>query len=232
MIAMIPARGGSKGLPGKNIKELNGKPLIQYTIEAALASKVVDQVIVTTDDPEIAEISRKAGAEVPFLRPEELSTDTARAVDVYIHAAEFMRDELGKNMDKFMVLLATVPLRTSKHIDEAFELFCDAKADTLISIKEAENPPSWFLEQDENARIQNANFGSTQGLVNNRQVSKEYFVPNGAIYILDYKLLKEKKTYYSDNTIGYVMSKKDSVDIDNIDDFMYAEYLMKNSCKD
>ena len=111
MIAFIPARGGSKGVPGKNIKELCGKPLIAYTIEAALKAEKIDRVIVTTDDEDIAKVAREYGAEVPFMRPDYLASDTSSAVDVYLHAAEFVMDETGEKLDKFMVCLPTVPCR-------------------------------------------------------------------------------------------------------------------------
>ena len=228
MIAIIPARGGSKGLPGKNIRMLCGKPLIQYTVEAALESNAIDRVIVTTDDTAIAEAAITAGAEVPFMRPEVLASDKASAVDVYIHAAEFLKG-VGCEINKFMVLLPTAPLRSSKHINEAYSLFCKKNADTLISVKEADNPPTWFLEMKDNQRIKNAGFGPREGIVSNRQNCNPFYVPNGAIYILDYKLLKEKRTYYSDNTIGYLMGKLESVDIDSIDDFEYAEFLLSRN---
>ncbi|SDB56074.1 N-acylneuraminate cytidylyltransferase [Pseudobutyrivibrio sp. YE44] len=229
MLAIIPARGGSKGLPGKNIKPLLGKPLIAYAVEAALASKYIDRVIVTTDDEEIARVAREAGAEVPFMRPAELASDTATAVDVYIHATEFMMKETGEPIEKFMVLLPTAPLRTVAHIDGAVEAFKAQGSDTLISVTEAETPPSWYMNMDDRGCIANAGFGMKGAIVNNRQVNDAYYIPNGAIYILDYKLLKEKRTYYSDNTYGYVMGRLESIDIDNIDDFEYAEFLMKKA---
>ncbi len=226
MLAIIPARGGSKGLPGKNIRPLNGKPLIQYTVEAALSSKCVDKVIVTTDDQKIADVAKLAGAEVPFLRPDYLASDTASAVDVYIHATEFAMHEMGMKFSKFIVLLPTAPLRNSKHIDEAVALFNRLNADTLISVNEAETPPTWYMNMDDELRIRNAGFGQKSAIMGNRQVNNTFYVPNGAIYILDYKLLKEKRTYYSENTVGFVMRRKESVDIDTLDDFEYAEYLM------
>ncbi len=226
MIAFIPARGGSKGLPGKNIKPLMGKPLIARAIEGALNSKYIDRVIVTTDDEEIARVAREAGAEVPFMRPAELASDTATAVDVYIHASEFVMNETGEPLEKFMVLLPTAPLRTTAHIDAAVEAFREHGADTLISVTEAETPPSWYMNMDGRGCIANAGFGLKNAVVNNRQVNDAYYIPNGAIYILDYKLLKEKRTYYSDNTYGFVMSRTESVDIDNIEDFEYAEFLL------
>lgn len=226
MIAIIPARGGSKGLPGKNIKMLNGKPLIQYTIDAALDSKSINRVIVSTDDQSIANVAKKAGAEVPFLRPDYLASDTASAVDVYIHATEYLRDEFGEDVSKFMVLLPTAPLRTCAHIDEAYNHFCVEKGVTLISVKESETPPSWFVTIDDYGRIKNAGFGIKEALVSNRQVNEKYYVPNGAIYILDYYLLKDKRTYYSSDTVPYIMDRDVSIDIDTLEDFEYAEYLM------
>lgn len=227
MLAIIPARGGSKGLPGKNIKELNGTPLIAYTIQAALGASCIDRVIVTTDDKKIAMIAREYGAEVPFVRPGFLASDTASAIDVYIHAVEHMIKIQNKNIEKFIVLLPTVPFRTSVHIEDAYQKFMNVGARTLISVKNAKIPPSWYLYQDDLGRILNCNFGLDRGIVNNRQMDQGYFIPNGAIYILDYLLLKEKRTYYCDNTIPFIMSRKESIDIDTFDDFEYAEFLMQ-----
>ncbi len=227
MLAIIPARGGSKGLTGKNIKELNGTPLIAYTIQAALGAPCIDHVIVTTDDKKIAMIAREYGAEVPFVRPGFLASDTASAIDVYIHAVEHMINIQNKNIEKFIVLLPTVPFRTSEHIEDAYQKFMNTGARTLISVKNAETPPSWYLYQDDLGRISNCNFGLDRGIVNNRQMDQGYFIPNGAIYILDYLLLKEKRTYYCDNTIPFIMSRKESIDIDTFDDFKYADFLMQ-----
>lgn len=223
MIAIIPARGGSKGLPGKNIKLLNGKPLIAYTIEAALKSKYIDKVFVSTDDEEIAKIAKEYGAWVPFLRPSELATDTSQAKDTYLYVMNRLEKEYGYDKRKFMVLLPTAPLRNEKHIDEACELFKERKAETLVSMKQAPCPPSWFFEET-NGKVINANLGSGSA-INNRQENKEYYIPNGAIYILDYDLLNEKGTYYSENTIAYKMSEKESIDIDYEFDFLLTEYI-------
>lgn len=226
MIAIIPARGGSKGLPGKNIRELNGKPLIAYTVEAAVKAQQIERVIVSTDDGEIAEVARAYGAEIPFLRPGNLATDTSQAVDVYLHAVEYLMRESNEKIEKFMVLLPTAPMRTEVHIDKALELFQKEGAETLISMKEAETPITWYYEKLNSDRVRNAGFGDCNA-VDNRQVNKTFYVPNGAIYILDYELLKEKRTYYSDNTLAYIMSAQDSVDIDTLLDFDFAQYLMQ-----
>ena len=227
MIAFIPARGGSKGVPGKNIKNLCGKPLIAYTIEAALKSPSVDRVIVTTDDESIARVAREYGAEVPFLRPDYLASDTASAVDVYLHAAEYVMEEAKSAVEKFMVLLPTVPLRDERHIEEAISAFKNEKATTLISFTEAEVPVGWYHTRDADGRVTNAGFGAAGKNMANRQLSDIYYIPNGAIYILDYNLLKKQRTYYCQNTYGYIMSREDSVDIDYPIDFEIAELMMK-----
>lgn len=227
MIAIIPARGGSKGLPGKNIKNLCGKPLIAYSIEVAKKSKYIDRVIVTTDSKEIADVALKYGAEVPFFRPDNLASDSASAVDVYIHAAEFMRDNHDVNIEKFMVLLPTAPLRDTEDINCAVELFNSKGANTLISMKEAETPVSWYYTMENNNVVKNAGF-SEENAISNRQMNSKYYIPNGAIYILDYNLLKEKRTYYDDTTIAYVMTAEKSIDIDFEFDFRLAECLMSS----
>ena len=225
MIAFIPARGGSKGLPGKNIKNLCGKPLIAWAIEGALKAECIDRVIVTTDDEEIAAVAREYGAEVPFMRPDYLASDTSSAIDVYLHAADYMRDVEGEDTSKFIVLLATCPLRRAEHIDAAYEEFVKAGATTLVSMKEADTPPSWYFKKNANGCVENAGFDAGN-VVKNRQLNDVYYIPNGAIYILDYELLKNERTYYCDNTINYVMSSEDSVDIDHALDFEMARMIM------
>ena len=226
MIALIPARGGSKGVPRKNIKLLGEMPLIAYTIRAALESKCISRVVVTTDDLEIADVAREYGAEVPFIRPDYLASDTAVAQDVYLHAVEYQKKQDNENIDSFMVLLPTAPFRTSKHICEAEMLFRKTNATTLVSVKEAEIPPSWYLSKSVDGKIQACNFGMDINLTNNRQFAQKYYVCNGAIYILNYELLKNKRTYFCDNTVPYIMNSSDSVDIDSISDFEFAEYLI------
>lgn len=229
MLAIIPARGGSKGLPGKNIKELGGKPLIAYTIEAALNAKVIDRVVVTTDDEEIAGVAKKYGAEVPYMRSADLSSDCASAVDVYIDAIQ----RLGKKYESepFMVLLPTVPFRTSKHIEEAYDLFREKQAKTLISVVEAETPASWYLNVNKDGILQSCGYGLEDGTSRNRQENKKNYIPNGAIYILEYSLLNKERTYYCKMTIPYIMGKKESVDIDTLEDFEYAEYILQKKTR-
>lgn len=227
MLAIIPARGGSKGLPGKNIKELEGKPLIAYTIEAALNAEVIDRVIVSTDDEKIAAISKQYGAEIPYIRGEELASDEASAIDVYIDVVK----RLGKEYEKlpFMVLLPTVPFRTSRHIEEAYKLFHDEQAKTLVSVVEADVPASWYFSINDRGGLHSEGYGLKNGNVLNRQVNKSSYIPNGAIYILDYDLLQKERTYYCEQTIPYIMDKKASIDIDTIEDFEYAEFILQRN---
>lgn len=226
MIALIPARGGSKGLPGKNVKMLCGKPLIAYAIEAAMKVKKIDNVIVTTDSEEIAQVAKEYGAEVPFIRPKELARDSSSAIDVYLHAISFLQKETNRKIEKFMVLLPTTPLRTCRNIEEALTKFQEEEAETLISVKEADIPISWYYRMNQNNRIENAGFDKLNA-VSNRQVNKKYYIPNGAIYILDVQLLHEKRTYFSSNTVAYIMSAEESIDIDNELDFEIARMLLE-----
>ena len=228
MVAIIPAREGSTGLPGKNVKLLCGKPLISYTIEAALNADEINRVIVTTDSMEIADLAKKMGADVPFIRPQYLAEDNSSAIDVYLHSAKYVMDCYGCSMKSFVVLLPTAPLRDKEDIDKAIKIWKEKKAITLVSVMEAETPASWYYRMKEDGSIKNAGF-DIDNAMDNRQGNARYYIPNGAIYILNYDLLKTKRTYYTETTIGYIMPRKKSVDIDNIDDFKYVEYLMKQN---
>lgn len=224
MIAIIPARGGSKGLPGKNIKEFCGKPLIIYAIEAAQKAKSVSRIIVSTDDEKIAKIAKENGAEIPFLRPANLATDIALAIDNYIYTINRLNAEQNLNIQEFMVLQPTSPLRTFEDIDRAVELFYEKKADSIISVTEMPHPPVWAKRINIKGAIEEY-FSGNEGLKNRQEIEKAY-IPNGAIFILKESLLKNQYTYYSDKTFPYIMPPNRSVDIDNDMDFEFAEFLM------
>ena len=221
MIAIIPARGGSKGLPGKNIKPLNGKPLIAYAIEAALKSKHIDRVIVSTDDKEIAKISLQYGAEVPFMRPEFLASDTAQAIDNYIYTIDRLEKDTNTAIDAFVVLQPTSPLRTAEDIDGAVNLFLEKNADSVISYVPEAHPVTWHKYLDSEGRFVNIFDDNIQ----NRQTNRVSYYPNGAVYVFRSSIIRDRK-YYSDNSYAYVMPRNRSVDIDYIDDFEYAEFLL------
>lgn len=222
MIAIIPARGGSKGLPGKNIKLLEGKPLIAYTIEAALKSEKVDRVIVSTDCDKIAKIALQYGVEIPFMRPDFLATDTATSLDVYKYTFEKLETEEGIAINNFIVLQPTSPLRTSKHIDEAITLFENKKAISVIGFCKEDHPIFWHKFLDENGQFEEVFEGD---YIKNRQDTRATYYPNGAIYIFNKSVL-ETGQYYTKKSYAYIMEREVSVDIDTLDDFKYIEFLM------
>lgn len=220
-IALIPARGGSKGLPKKNILELCGKPLIAHTILAAQRANCFTDIIVSTDCPEIAEVSLKYGASVPFLRRQELSTDEASAIDVYIDAIEQLEKNGGEIIESLCVLQPTSPLRVAEDITRSLEIFILNNADSVVSVTECK-PKSWICSITDDGKL----FAPNLSQVSNRQAEARSFIPNGAVYILKKELLY-KRTYYSDKTYAYKMPKSRSVDIDDYMDFQFAELHLK-----
>ncbi|WP_026838094.1 cytidylyltransferase domain-containing protein [Gillisia sp. JM1] len=221
MIAIIPARGGSKGVPGKNIKELGGKPLIAYTIEAALKSKHITRVILSTDNLEIAKVGRLYGAEVPFMRPSHLASDTAKAIDAYKYTYERLEKEENIEISEFVILQPTSPFRTANHIDQAIDLYKNKKADSVIGYCPEHHPIIWHKYIAESGKIESI----LEGTIRNRQEEKPSYFPNGAIYIFKREII-EQGIYHTDNTYAFIMNRKDSVDIDTIEDFEYANFLI------
>ena len=224
MIAIVPARGGSKGLPGKNIKNLLGKPMIAYTIEEALKSKYITEVIISTDCNEIEKVAIKYGAKSPFLRPEYLASDSAKAIDNYIYTIDRLNKEFAYDIKDFVLLQPTSPLRTVEDIDKSIELFKDKNADSVVSYTEEHHPIEWHKYITEDGKFENI---FEEKLLNRQEIKKSYF-PNGAVFVFDYRLIKQGK-YYSDNSYAYIMPRNRSVDVDTIEDFKYIEFLMKGS---
>lgn len=222
-IAVIPARSGSKGLKDKNIKELKGKPLLAYSIEAALGSGIYDCVHVSTDSEDYAEIAGRYGAEVPFLRGSELSSDTATTWD----AMRFVLREykkLGKNFDMLTVLQPTSPLRTAKDIQEAYELFMNRHAKAIVGVCEMEHSPLWSNTLPEDGCLEK--FSRIKGDVP-RQGLPQYYRVNGAIYIVNVGFLMQKGDLYGKHGYAYIMPKEHSIDIDDELDFAMVEFLMR-----
>lgn len=219
ILAIIPARGGSKGLPGKNIKLLNGKPLICYTIEEARKSSFIHCVVVTTDDQEIAEISKKSGAEV-IIRPPALALDESPVIDAVFHVLKNMDGE----PDIIVLLQATSPLREVKDIDGAIRLYLGGQCDSLMSVCPAEHSPYWYFNIKDGllTPLFDERFLNTR-----RQELPSAYRPNGAIYIISPENLKKNKSFYCNRTLAYIMTAKSSIDIDEEIDFHIAEQLMK-----
>jgi N-acylneuraminate cytidylyltransferase len=223
-LVIIPARGGSKGVPGKNIKLLNGKPLIQYTIDAAKKVFPSEKICVSTDDLKIVVVAESLGLTVPFIRPEELATDTAGTYEVLLHAIEFYESQ-GYNPDVLVLLQATSPFRTDKHIKEALELF-DDKCDMVVSVKETKANPYFILrEENEEGWLVN----SKKGTFKRRQDCPEVYELNGAIYVIRVSELKLKSTSEFLKVRKYVMDEVSSLDIDTHIDWKFAEFIVKKT---
>jgi CMP-N,N'-diacetyllegionaminic acid synthase len=221
-LAIIPARGGSKRLPRKNLLDLCGKPLIAWSIEAALKSKYISKVIVSSDEEEILNIAKEYKADF-IKRPDELASDTATTFDALNHTLENV-----EKYDYVVLLQPTSPLRTEKHIDEAIELLKEKNADAIISVCEVEHSPLWSNTLDENLDM--SNFLRDEVLNKRSQDLPKYYRLNGAIYICKTdKLLENKGFFLKENIYAYKMNKKHSVDIDEEIDFIIAEKLMQHN---
>lgn len=223
-IAVITARSGSKGLKDKNIKLLNGKPLMAYTIEAAKKSGIFDCIHVSTDSEHYAEIARAYGADVPFLRDAELATDTAGTWDT-VRAVVRKYNEMGKNFDTVTLLQPTSPLRNAEDIQQAFKVFNEKNADSVISICEVDHSPKICNTLGEGASMNGFIDTTTVG---RRQELGTYYRINGAIYIQKTEVLMNNQNLYGPKSYAYIMSKMHSVDIDDAFDFMVAETAMES----
>jgi len=231
-LAIIPARGGSKGIPRKNIKPFLGKPLIAYTIEIALKSKLIDKVIVSTDDEEIAEIAKKYGVEVPFLRPKELATDTSPVIETLRHATKFF-EERGIFFDNIVVLEPTAPLRDIQDVEIAIERLNEDDVDTVVGACKFEIDFSDIMVLKENGYIKP--FLDVEKLTYRRQNTKNIVKLNAAVYAAKRDVIMDPKTKilnpYGENdylrTKIVLMPEERSIEIDKLIDFEFAEFLMK-----
>jgi N-acylneuraminate cytidylyltransferase len=220
---VIPARGGSKGIPRKNIKELCGKPLIYYTIEEA--RKIFDNevICVSTDDEEIKEIVEKTGLEVPFLRPKELATDTAETYGVLLHALEYYEDR-GCKTDLLTLLQPTSPFRKAEHIKKALELY-KKSLDMVVSVKKTDANPYYVLYEENSKGYLES---SKKGDFTRRQDCPEVYEVNGAVYVMNVESLKECSPKRFKRVKKMIMDRESSIDIDTPLDWKIAECLMKN----
>ncbi len=224
-LVIIPARGGSKRLPRKNVLELAGKPLIVWSIDSGLKSKYIDKVVVTSDDDEILSISKEYGAEI-IKRPDYLANDTAKTFDAIKHTIENMQ-----KYDYIVLLQPTSPLRNESHIDEAIELLELKKADAIVSVCEMEHSPLWSNTLPQNGSMKN--FLREEILNKRSQDLEKYYRLNGAIYICKTdKLLENKGFFLKENIFAYRMDRKSSVDIDEEIDFKNVEFFLKTIDKD
>lgn len=220
-LVIVPARGGSKGVPGKNIKKLQGKPLIQYTIEAALNVFKRNEICVSTDSLEVKEVAENLGALVPFLRPKELATDEAGTYDVLLHALEYYENNLFVP-DTVILLQATSPLRKAEHIRDAIQCY-EGEYDMLVSVKETSSNPYYVLfEENEQGWLEK----SKKGNFIRRQDCPKVWEYNGAIYIINTNSLKAGDFSTFKKIKKYVMDDISSIDIDNMLDWKICELLL------
>ncbi len=225
-LAIIPARVGSKGLPGKNIKKLCGKPLIVWSIEAGLKSKYLDEVVTSTDCQDIADISKQNGASAPFLRPGCLAGDMSTSFDAIKHAIDYYKNKLNKKFDYIVLLEPTSPLRESSDIDLAIENLMNSNADSIVGVGKTEDQnPAFLVSKDDKDYISGYENKDMKAL--RRQDINDVYFFEGSVYISKVDTLLDKKTFYHQNTIGYEVPKYKSLEIDDMDDFIMVEAIMK-----
>lgn len=225
-LAIIPARAGSKRVPGKNKRDFQGKPLIAWTIEAALSSQLMSEVVVSTDDCEIAKIAASYGAKVPFIRPDELCTDTAKTSDCVMHALNFYAEQ-QVCFDYIVLLQPTSPLRSVKHIQQAIALLDENKADAVVSFCEVEHSPLWCKTLPNDLSI--GHFAADPNLQRRSQDLDTHYRPNGSIYVIKTDVFINSNSFYIEESgYAYIMSKEDSVDIDTELDFMIANAVYES----
>lgn len=222
VLAIIPARGGSKGLPGKNIRPLAGKPLIAWTIEAAKSSEYIDKIIVSSDSQEICQIAEQHGAEVPFIRPAELATDHAKGTDVILHAVDWL-EQNDEYFDLILVLQPTSPLRTTSDIDGALAHYAETGAKSVVSVCKTDHHPWWSNTLPANGEMIDFIPAKAQ---KNRQELPEYYRLNGAIYLSERSYLNSPSASSGIGTFAYIMDTDQSIDIDSLLDLKLAELLI------
>lgn len=226
VLAVVPARGGSKSIPRKNLAPLAGRPMIVYTIEPAIAANCISRLVVTTDSPEIAEVARNHGAEVPFLRPIELARDDTPGIDPILHAVRWLEEHEGYRADYVMVLQPTSPFRTPEDIRGALRLAEARRADAVVTVSLADHHPYWMKRLDESGRLQS--FISLDRPYTRRQDMPPAYALNGAIYLARWAALLSKRTFYTENTYAYVMPQERSLDVDSPWDLYLADLVMRH----
>lgn len=220
VLAIIPARGGSKGVPRKNIREVAGKPLIAWTILQARKSLYIDRLVVSTDDEEIAEVARQWGCEVPFLRPAHLAKDDTPGIDPVLHALDSL-----PGYDYVVLLQPTSPLRSHADIDGCIELCAGRTACSCVSVTQPEKSPYWMFTIDGGGKMQWL-FESDK-MITRRQDLPPVYALNGAVYVAATESVVESRSFVTEGTVPYLMSKGSSVDIDTEADLLLAEILLQ-----
>ena len=226
VLAIIPARGGSKGVPGKNIKVVGGKPLIGWTIISALEAEGIDRVMVSTDSEEIAEVARDYSVEIPFLRPGEISRDDTPGIEPILHAVRWCSQEEGYKPDYVICLQPTSPFRTTEDIEKAIRFAFDRDADSVVSVTPVDHHPNWMQVIDDEVRLNDFIEGGYE--VIKRQDMEPVYALNGAIYLIRRDLLLSRKTFFVTDTFAYIMPPERSLDIDTPWDMHLANLIFED----
>lgn len=223
VLAIIPARGGSKGVPRKNIRPLAGKPLIAWTVEEAKKSQYIDRLIVSSEDAEIIATAREYGCDAPFVRPAELAADETPGIDPVLHALE----ALPEHYDLVVLLQPTSPLRTVEDIDGCIRQCVEAQVPFCVSITDVDKHPFWMFTLPENNVLQPLLAADGDMRSRRRQELPPVYVLNGAVYVADTQELQQHRTFVTAATAGYVMPKERSADIDTETDFFTCDILLR-----
>jgi N-acylneuraminate cytidylyltransferase len=221
-LALITARGGSKGIPGKNIADLGGKPLLAWTIEAGLGSQYIDRLILSSDDEAIMAVARQYGCDVPFVRPAALAQDGSSSMDVIMHAL----DQLEESYDYLVLLQPTSPFRHAAHIDRMIEYTLDQQARMVVSVsKTRKSPTLLFYKNDDNTMMPVV----TSDNSHRRQDAKPAYEYNGAIYISTVDYIREVRSYKTPEVLGFQLTGFNDIDIDEPGDLLYARFIADNN---
>jgi len=226
ILGIIPARGGSKAIPRKNLALLANKPLLAWTVEVALESASLDRLVISTDDPEIADVGKKLGAEIPFLRPTELAADTSTSIDVILHAIRWFADNENYRPDYVLLLQPTSPLRTATDIRESIKLALAKHADCVVSVCETHQHPLWMKGVNDEGRL--VDLYPQSPAPTRRQDLPSVFALNGAIYLALRTFVLSERTFISDRTYAYVMPENRSLDVDTPWDLYLANLILND----
>lgn len=219
VLGLIPARGGSKGVPRKNIRDVAGKPLIAWTIEEARKSKYIDRLILSSEDADIIKVAREWGCDVPFVRPQNLADDTTPGIDPVLHALDIL-----PGYDIVVLLQPTSPLRSVADIDNCIEQCVALKACSCVSVCEADKSPYWMFRLDESRRMTPVIDSVSRD--SRRQELPKVYALNGAVYVSRAKCLQENKTFVTGKTVAYIMPKERSIDIDTEIDLICLQAII------
>lgn len=222
-LGIVPARGGSKGIPRKNLRTLAGRPLLGWTALAAGGAATLDRVVLSSDDEEILAMGRSVGLDTPFVRPAELARDETPGIDPVFHALDTL-EAMGDVYDRVVLLQPTSPLRTAAHIDAAVRLAETSGSPSVVSVYPSPKPPQWLFRLGSDQRLAR---WFDEALPDRRQDAAPAYVLNGAIYVADVAWLRESRSFLTEVTVGYVMPAEASIDIDTPLDMVIAEHQLK-----